>query len=187
MKKSYLAIFFVLAAIAVAYYAYPILNNRYREKTKTSSESSLGANKNQNLAESGNGVWGPGGNENENWAMDNQNANADQDNNNQNDNLLDNANTDISREDLIAQDCDNGCKRFKNNEVNYRYCQEICGDIPVSPKNSEEECANFSGLDKDYCWRDLAVSKKDSSICNKISDKKFKSACRNRVAEELLN
>jgi hypothetical protein len=88
---------------------------------------------------------------------------------------------------ISSGDCDNNCKKFKANEENFKYCQEVCGEIPVVQKNSEEDCTNLSGLEKDYCWRDLAVSKKDFDICGKIGDKKLQTVCRNRVAEEILN
>ncbi len=91
------------------------------------------------------------------------------------------------RPNIENADCDNDCQKFKDNADNFKYCQEICGQTKIVPKSSEEECAALAGLEKDYCLRDLAVSKKDSSICKKISDAKLQSVCRNRVAEEILN
>lgn len=83
-------------------------------------------------------------------------------------------------------DCDSDCAKFKDNGENFKYCQEVCGDIAPEEKNSEEDCASLEGLEKDYCWRDLAVSKQNTSICGKINDAKLRSVCRNRVVEDLL-
>jgi len=87
---------------------------------------------------------------------------------------------------VAPADCDNDCARFKDNEENFKYCQEVCGDIAPEEKNSEEDCANLEGLEKDYCFRDLAVSKQSTAICGKIGDTKLRSVCRNRVVEDLL-
>jgi len=91
------------------------------------------------------------------------------------------------RPDITSADCDKNCDNFKDNPENLKYCQEVCGQARIVPKNSKEECANLAGLEKDYCLRDLAVTKKDAGICNEIADGKIKTVCKNRVAEEILN
>lgn len=179
MKKlnPLLIIIFVAAAVAVLGYAYTIFGDRYGKKSENATNSNqnsvidnisdyLGGQSNVNVNESQN----LNGNQN-----DNTNANI-------------NSNTNApNREDITSKDCKNDCANFKGNEENYKYCQQVCGDISPSKKESEEDCASLAGLEKDYCWRDLAVSKLDSSICGKITDQKLQSACRNRVAEEILN
>lgn len=182
MKKLHplLILVFVAAAVAIIGYAYVIFGERYGFK-KTEENT----NKNQNTIINDFSDYLTG-NSNKN-ANSNQNENVNA-NENQNDNSNANLNTNApSREEINSKDCGNNCTRYKSNEENYKYCQQVCGDIPASKKGSEEECANLSGLEKDYCWRDLAVSKLDSSICKKISDQKLQTVCRNRVAEELLN
>jgi hypothetical protein len=89
--------------------------------------------------------------------------------------------------DVQSADCNNDCANFAGNADNLKYCQEVCGDRPVTSKDSAGQCENLAGLEKDSCWRDLAVSKKDFAICDKISDAKLKKVCRNRVTEEILN
>jgi len=84
-------------------------------------------------------------------------------------------------------DCANDCARFKDIPDGLKYCQEACGDRPVAPKDSASQCENLAGLEKDGCWRDLAVSKKDFAVCDKISDAKLLKVCKNRVTEEVLN
>lgn len=178
MKKHPLFIvIYVAAAVAIIGYAYTVFNGRYGKKTQENVNGNNGSiidsvgdylgssNDNANIQ-------GENGNLNENQ---NENSNA-----NENDNAADSG-------EVTSKDCDKDCVRFKNNNEKYKYCQEVCGDIPVSTKNSQGDCADLSGLEKDYCWRDLAVSKKDPSVCAKISDQKLKTVCRNRVTEELLN
>ncbi|MFA6193363.1 MAG: hypothetical protein WC726_00670 [Parcubacteria group bacterium] len=84
-------------------------------------------------------------------------------------------------------DCANDCARFKDVPDGLKYCQEACGDRPITPKNSASQCENLAGIEKDGCWRDLAVSKKDFAVCDKISDAKLLKVCKNRVTEEVLN
>lgn len=180
MKKVniILTVVFVAAAVAVIGYAYTVFSNRYGK----SSEDNSNANK-SSIIDNFSSYFGGQNNSNTN---ENQVENLNE-NQNQNENSNSNTNSSVSIGDVSAKDCDNDCSRFKDNGDNYKYCQEVCGDIPASQKNSEEDCANLSGLEKDYCWRDLAVSKKDPTICVKISDKKLQTVCRNRVTEELLN
>lgn len=181
MKKPnpLLAGIFVAAAVAVIGYAYVVFSERYGDKkTETvnnSNENSVIENLTDYLGGQSNG----NGNENQNANNLNSNANT-------NDNLNTNVNT-PSREEISSKDCKNDCVNYKSNEENYKYCQQVCGDISPSKKESEADCANLSGLEKDYCWRDLAVSKLNSSFCGKISDSKLQSACRNRITEELLD
>jgi hypothetical protein len=100
---------------------------------------------------------------------------------------IDSATPTNGQPDIQSADCDNDCANFKNNENDLKYCREVCGDRPVAPKDSESQCENLSGLEKDSCWRDLAVSKKDFAVCDKISDMKLKKVCKNRVTEEILD
>lgn len=183
MKKPslILIIIYVAAAVAVIGYAYVVFSNRYSNKSAENANANSNTNKSSIIDDLSNYL---GSNSNTNALTDNSNENQ---NNNANLNTNANVNTNTPKEEINSKDCDNGCVRFKGNEENYKYCQEVCGDLPVSKKSSEGDCANLAGLEKDYCWRDLAVSKPDSSICGKISDKKLQSVCRNRVAEELLN
>jgi len=177
MKKTtlILTVIFVAATVAILGYAYGVFGDRYFKK----DEEGETRNENQNsIVESISNYLGGGENQNENT-----NANGNQ--NNSNENVNSNVNS-SSEGEITSKDCDNDCVRLNGNQERYLYCQEICGDIPTGKKNSEADCANLTALEKDYCYRDLAVSQKDSDICGKISDKKLQSVCRNRVTEELL-
>lgn len=84
---------------------------------------------------------------------------------------------------ITQKDCDNGCQDFSNEKENLKYCQERCG---LSPKQASSDCANLADLEKDYCLKDLAVSKKDFAICDRIVDFGIRKSCKDRIAEDIL-
>lgn len=88
--------------------------------------------------------------------------------------------------EIVAEDCSNGCENQKGEE-DYAYCLEICGLKEDKEYSSESECDKMSGLAKDNCFRNLAVSQKNFSFCQKISDDNLKEACKNRVSEEIMD
>ena len=172
MKKSklILPIIFVIAAIAVLYFAYGVVKERYFTPKKNSVKTQSSETQNQTGDQ-----------------VDNQNTDQTGDNQMSTPSEVDNTAPANGQPNVQSADCDNNCAEFKNNPDNLKYCQEVCGIRPVVPKDSESQCENLAGLDQNSCWRDLAVSKKDFSICDKISDAKLQKVCRNRVTEEVLN
>lgn len=167
MKKSkiIIIIIFVIAAAAVLYFSYGVVKKRYMStNTKrldlNSSETQTSTDNPANDQSAGDQAVTP---------------------------EIDNTAPTNGQPNVQSADCDNNCANFKDNADNLKYCQEVCGDRPVTQKDSVGQCENLIGLDKDSCWRDLAVSKKDFSICDKISDAKLKKVCKNRVTEEVLN
>ena len=185
MKKStlFLTVVFVAAAVAILGYAYVIFGNRYGNQ---SEEETVNANSNSLLesvsdylgGQSDKAAQGQNNNGNQN-----ENSNTNNNGNDNNSNVNKNA---PAREEFTSKDCNNDCARFECNEENYRYCQQVCGDIPIAPKNSSKECDGLSGLEKDYCFKDLAISKKDYQLCGNIQDAKVKKVCRDRITEDLL-
>jgi len=182
MKKinPLLTVIFVAAAVAVFGYAYMVFSERYGGKKNEGN-----SNKNQSsIIDNLSDYLGGQSNENANLNQnENTNANVNQ---NENTNLNENTNS-AERSEFNSKDCDNDCKRFKSNAENYKYCQQVCGDVPVSKKNSAEDCAKLSGDEKDYCLKDLGVSKKDFTFCNQIQDSKIKKVCKDRITEDLIN
>jgi hypothetical protein len=167
MKKSKIILIsiFIIAAAAIVYFAYGVVKKRYLGTNTKSFD--INNSENQNQA---------------------NNPSTDQSDGDQAVTPeIDNTVPTNGQPNVQSADCDNNCANFKDNADNLKYCQEVCGDRPVAPKDSETQCENLAGLEKDSCWRDLAVSKKDFAICDKISDAKLKKVCRNRVTEEVLN
>ena len=169
MKKSkiILPIIFLVAAALVLYFAYGAVKNRYFAPTPPQSSPRAG--------------------EEANDSTDNQNL--DQSGDNQENNVPESAAPAAENGQPVFEnaDCANDCARFKDIPDGLKYCQEVCGDRPVTPKESASQCENLAGIEKDGCWRDLAVSKKDFAVCDKISDAKLLKVCKNRVTEEVLN
>ena len=171
MKKTkyiFIAIY-VIAAVAILYFAYGVVKKRYLSPAKNAPTSNS-ATQNQVGSQT-----------------DNQNTDQSGDNQVSTPSEVDNTVPTNGQPNVQRADCDNNCSQYAGNADNLKYCQQVCGITPVTPKNSEADCANLTGLDKDSCWRDLAVSKKDFSICDKVSDAKLQKVCRNRVTEEVLN
>lgn len=167
MKKSKVIaiIIFGIVAVAVLYFAYGVVKKRYMATNTKSLDLSSGETQTST----------------DNPASD-QSA-GDQAVTPE----IDNTAPTNGQPNVQSADCDNNCANFAGSPDNLKYCQEVCGDRPVAPKDSAGQCENLAGLEKDSCWRDLAVSKKDFAICDKISDAKLKKVCRNRVTEEVLN
>jgi len=86
-------------------------------------------------------------------------------------------------QEITRDNCDSECEDFSGADL--EYCQQVCGLKPVleNPTGCEEKY----GIQKDYCLKDLAVSKKDFQICEQIADANVKKTCQNRVTEDLLD
>jgi len=84
---------------------------------------------------------------------------------------------------IKATDCDNSCQSFKNDVKNLTYCQEVCGLAPVK---NDSDCGDKTELEKDYCLKDLGVAKKDFRLCDQIQDDGIKKTCQNRITEDVI-
>ncbi|MFA6285493.1 MAG: hypothetical protein WC643_03135 [Parcubacteria group bacterium] len=171
MKKSkiLLIIVFLIVAAAVLYFAYGVVKKRYLPQVN-------------NAGTKGNEMQNQTGNQSDSPTVDQSIGNQEE-----NASDINNSDPGNGRPDVQSADCDNDCSQYKDNPDNLKYCQEVCGIRPATSKDSESQCENLTGIDKDSCWRDLAVSKKDFSFCDKISDAKLQKVCENRVTEEVLN
>lgn len=89
--------------------------------------------------------------------------------------------------EVYPKDCSNACKNFDDSDEK-KYCRQVCG-LPSDEDEEDEEkdgCDSLSGLDKDYCLKNLAVSKGDFKICEEIEDLGILKTCRNRITEDIL-
>lgn len=84
---------------------------------------------------------------------------------------------------VTSTDCARACAPYKYNDKELRYCQNVCG---ISESTSSDDCDRLKDLDKDYCYKDQAIEKKDTSICDNISDTAIKKTCKNRIQEEII-
>lgn len=169
MLRKIILLLFALASLALAYFAYPIIKNRYfksevKEVIKIDNKKS-----NDNKMLNSNNTF------EENLEITNPNETEDT--------TKDKIDESGEIGNISAKDCDNECENFKDNSADLKYCQDICD---LSPIKESENCENLPSKEKDYCFKNQAIAKIDLKICNLISDSAIKSACKNRVTEELL-
>ncbi len=86
---------------------------------------------------------------------------------------------------VTNKDCAEKCSAFKEDAENFKYCRNFCGLNPINKKITS--CDSLEELEKDYCFKDLAITKKDFTACENIVDSGIKKTCKNRVTEEVLN
>lgn len=89
--------------------------------------------------------------------------------------------------EIDRKDCENRCRDFEKKKNELRYCREFCGLNPIISRKTTRECEDLDDLEEDYCLRDVAVSKKDYSICEMIEDAGIERMCQNRITEDLIN
>lgn len=86
--------------------------------------------------------------------------------------------------EILSSDCKNGCKDFEEAE-DIQYCKQYCG-LVSTPKTSDG-CDKFEDLERDYCFKEEAIEKRDGKICNEIQDDGIKKSCFNRITEDILD
>ena len=84
---------------------------------------------------------------------------------------------------ITPEHCSNNCQAFKIDLKLFEYCEQSCG---ISPIKKVSDCNGKKELEKDYCNKDLAVIKKDISLCEKIKDANIKQACKNRISQDII-
>lgn len=84
---------------------------------------------------------------------------------------------------ITTQHCNDDCKAFANQLDLFEYCQQVCGITPVKKVSN---CDGKDGIEKDYCLKDLGITKDDTSICGQISDANVKNTCKNRVLQDII-
>lgn len=84
---------------------------------------------------------------------------------------------------ITQQHCNDNCEAFASDLRFFEYCEQSCG---ISPIKEVKDCDDKKDLQKDYCFKDLAIGKKDASGCDKIKDTNIKQACKNRIAQDAI-
>lgn len=86
---------------------------------------------------------------------------------------------------ITSEHCNTDCEAFKNNFQYLEYCQQVCGISPIKDI-SEADCDDKKDLEKDYCLKDLAIVKKNTSLCQSINDANIQQTCKNRIVQDVL-
>jgi len=165
LKKIIPLAIFIVTAIALTIWGYPLIKGRYFEdKTGQQKNDTSGQNaSNENRLPE----------ENSNVGIDGSDSNIDA--------APAPEKTPLTK--IKRGDCLDGCKRFSNGQE-FTYCKQVCGLERI--QDNPEDCSGKSGLEKDYCFKDLAIKNQDFKICEKVSDKSIKETCKNRITEDIL-
>jgi len=174
MKSSKIIfIILVLTLLGVAWWSFPIIKNRYFSHSNVSND-------NQQTEQSSDSA------QSDTVSQDNEQPQTVDSQSGAIPQVTQDGTKNNSLLNITTAVCDSGCKPFLEDKKELQYCQEVCGLSPVSTKTNND-CSNENGLDKDYCLKDLAVSRKDFNTCEQIQDDNIKKTCKNRITEDLLN
>lgn len=159
MKLKLFLIIFIIALFALAYFGYPIVKSRYFSSEQKIIITNPGAQ-----------------NSKKNYETDAKQTNqADRET----------FESDSLKISVNPPDCDNECSNFKKDDE-LEYCKEVCGLSALEKTEKPDGCENKSGIQKDYCLKDLGIEKKDFKICEQISDSGIKKTCQNRITEDIM-
>lgn len=164
-SKISLAVFLV-ALVTLGLLAYPSFKQRYLTEEKTAKTEKNSDN------------------------FDDQLPNSNEDLSDLEGELIDESENGVeeSQEDMFLEvleaDCKNECKNFQDPE-DIAYCKNVCG--LVETKKNVTGCDALEDLEKDYCLKDLAISKTDEKICDQIEDSGIKKTCKNRLIEDIID
>lgn len=167
-SKIYISLF-TFAFIALAYFSYPIIKERYFSNDKIELSNPEDSNK-------------------ENTARVNENP-VTASSENQED-INDDKDEFIPKEQLTVfkkiekEDCLIGCATFNNVEEK-KYCLQVCDSLPQSG-DAAENCIDKSGLEKDYCHKNIGIVNQNFDECKKIIDKNIRKSCVNIITDKIL-
>lgn len=84
---------------------------------------------------------------------------------------------------ITTEHCDNECNAFSLSLELLEYCQQVCGIAPIKTVSG---CDDKKNIEKDYCLKDLAITKNNSSLCENIADANIKLTCKNRILQDII-
>lgn len=166
MKNKILILIYLLIIGGVAYFVYPVFKNRYFSPDEQGASSNSSLNENSDSLSSD--------------SIDNNDSDSTDDISNE---------TPVDDDifiDISAEDCEENCEQFEDAD-DKKYCQQYCGSTAETNSTTDTDCEKLEDLEKDYCYKNQALTKKDFSLCKKISDKKLSEACKNQLTESILN
>lgn len=164
---------FILAIAGIAYFGFPVIKERYlsqesqelEEQRNQKEEASLTINE------------GADAQSEETTDEDEEDETTPENDETANDTFV----------EIVPSDCDNNCSNFSDSE-DINYCKQVCGlNTPQNPSAQGKDCAGLEDLEKDYCFKDLAVEKTDSKFCEQIDDKNIRTTCTNRIMEDIID
>ncbi len=171
-SKIIISVFFALIIVAMIFWAYPIIKERYFEEESVNNEATKSVIKQEKNSDSD-------ANEEE---VDNK---TEEEFEKENEDEIVPVEEEEPFLEITLKDCSEKCKKYEKDSEDLEYCRQVCG--LSDPKTETGDCAELEGLEENYCWKDQAISKLDFKLCDKISDKNLRRTCINRITEEVLN
>lgn len=168
MKSKLLISIYIILVGGLIYFAYPTIKSRYFNQGEIKKDLSGKTPRN----EAG-----------EEIISQEETINLTEEDNND-DNEITTPEEEIFLE-ITNKNCENKCADFASDTEKLKYCQQSCGLASINKK--ADGCETKTGLERDYCFKDLAINKKDFAACEKIQDTGIKKTCKNRVTEDILN
>lgn len=190
-KKIAIVIVIFILIGAAAFFAYPVIKNRYfsgetQESGGTLEDEKETAKENGAVTDKiidGTGPEQPTESETENGEQSPENIDEGIGTESIDTNVR-NGGGDVFA-GITNSHCNSDCKAFANNFEYLEYCEQVCGISPIKDV-SESDCKKKEKLQKDYCFKDLAINKKDASFCNNIKDSNVQKTCKTRITEDAL-
>jgi hypothetical protein len=188
MNKKIAIIIGILVLLgAAAFFAYPVIKNRYFsqevEKSDGALEDGKGTTKENGATTDETGWEKPTESEIEN--REEPAGNAEEGIGTESiDTNVRNGGGDVFA-GITNSHCNSDCKAFANNFEYLEYCEQVCGISPIKDV-SESDCKKKEDLQRDYCYKDLAINKKDASFCNNIKDSNVQKTCKTRITEDVI-
>ncbi len=178
MIKKLFIILLIIVFCAISYFAYTVFSKRESDLIKTSTTPAT-----HNMQESKDASEKDRPQENiiENLLRNDATENTQTENSDQ---TAKNNSDDGYYVHVTSIDCARECEPYKYNDKELKYCQNVCGISDTTSTNSN--CDSLNDFEKDYCYKNQAIEKKDASICDKISDTAVKRSCKNRIQEDIL-
>lgn len=161
MKKIIWSILIIALIAAAAYFAYPIIRDRYFP-----DQASTDAKPKPRL------IFSSG-----------SDSTSESDPQTQDQNGTEQSGPGKIPADIDQSDCENECADFSDPDE-FKYCRSFCGQ--TDPATTTNDCESKTGLEQDYCWKDKAILEKNFGFCDKISDKPIRESCQIRLTEDLL-
>ncbi|MFH0930043.1 MAG: hypothetical protein V1814_02210 [Candidatus Moraniibacteriota bacterium] len=162
MKKSKIILIavYVIAVAVVAYFAYGVVKKRYIAPAPPSASSA------DTSSQAG---------EEDNGQADSQSADQSANGQENDSSVVDNSAPGEGRPNVQSADCDNDCSQYKDNPDNLKYCQEVCGIRPATPKvnakASRASTATAVGAILPFRKRTLLFAKRSATPNSKESAK----------------
>jgi hypothetical protein len=180
MKKIFLA--FILLGIlgSVAYFSYPVIQNRYLSKNDSREQEIQ-----QKPSDSSTAL--PSANSSSSAENSEDSSPAET--------IIENSIQETTKHfpesssgnikaNITPTHCADDCRAFALDLVLFAYCEEVCGISPI--KTDASNCEAKKDLEKDYCLKDLAITKSDATLCKSIADDNIRKTCQNRIREDML-